>query len=86
MRYLLFLILFFYSAAYAQKYKQYDTIADPVIALQRLQAALKNDIQNPELYCLIAQKKFQIGEYDSCVFYCNKSIELLTKNKNNKDE
>jgi len=84
MRYLLFLILFFYSAAYAQKYKQYDTIADPVIALQRLQAALKKDIQNPELYCLIAQKKFQIGEYDSCVFYCNKSIELLTKNKNNK--
>jgi signal transduction histidine kinase len=83
MRYLFLLILFSSTAACAQKYKQFDTIADPAIAVQTLQTALKNDIQNPELNCIIAQNKLLIGEYDSCIFYCNKSIELLTKHKNN---
>lgn len=83
MRYLLALILFFSTDAYAQKYTQYDTIVDPIIAIQKLRIALNNDVENPELYCLIAQKKFLIPEYDSSVFYCNKSIELLTKHKNN---
>lgn len=84
MRYLLLVLFFFSGAANAQLYKQYDTIADPNVALQKLHSAVAKDAVNPELYCLIAQRKIQIQEYDSCIFYCNKSIELLTKTKNNK--
>lgn len=84
MRYILALILFFSNGTNAQTSKQYDTIADPAIALQKLHSAISKDVANPELYYLIGQRKFYLQEYDSCIFYCNKSIELLTKNKNNK--
>ncbi len=84
MRYTLLLILFFSAAAYAQTSKQYDTITDPAIAVQKLHVAISKDVTNPELYYLIGQRKFYLQEYDSCIFYCNKSIELLTKFKNNK--
>jgi signal transduction histidine kinase len=84
MRYIFVLLLFFSTDAYAQASKQYDTITDPAIAVQKLQYALTKDVANPELYYLIGQRKFYLHEYDSCIFYCNKSIELLTKFKNNK--
>jgi signal transduction histidine kinase len=84
MRYALLPILFFSAAAYGQTSKQYDTITDPAIAVQKLHSALAKDVTNPELYYLIGQRKFYLQEYDSCIFYCNKSIELLTKSKNNK--
>ena len=84
MRYTLLLILFFSAAAYAQTSRQYDTITDPAIAVQKLHFAISKDVTNSELYYLIGQRKFYLQEYDSCIFYCNKSIELLTKFKNNK--
>jgi signal transduction histidine kinase len=84
MRYLLALILFFSTDAFAQTSKQYDTITDPAIAVQKLHFAISKDVTNSELYYLIGQRKFYLQEYDSCIFYCNKSIELLTKFKNNK--
>ncbi len=84
MRYILALLLFFSRDAYAQKYKQFDTIADPATALKKLEAVLANDKSNPELHCLVAQKKFLLGDYDSCIFYSNKSIELLTKSTDTK--
>lgn len=85
MRYcLLLLYLLIINAAQAQQYKQYDTIADPAVALQKLQNALSKDAANPELYNLIAKKKIALQEYESGISFCNKSIELLTKNKNNK--
>lgn len=79
----LFYFLLFYTSQ-AQQYRQYDTIADPTIALQKLQNALSNDAANPELYTLIAKKKIELQEYESGISFCNKSIELLTKDKNNK--
>ena len=84
MRYTLLLILFFSASAYAQTSKQYDTITDPAIAVQKLHFAISKDVTNSELYYLIGQRKFYLQEYDSCIFYSNKSIELLTKFKNNK--
>lgn len=84
MRNLFFLILFFSGAASAQQYKQYDTITDPAIALQKLYTVLVADAANPELYNMIAQRKIQIEEYDSCIFYSNKSIEFLAKSGNSK--
>ena len=79
----LFYFLLFYTT-HAQQYKQFDTIADPAIALQKLQTTLTKDAANPELYNLIAKKKIELQEYESGISFCNKSIELLTKNKNNK--
>ena len=84
MRYTLLLILLFSASAFAQTSKQYDTITDPVIAVQKLHFAISKDVTNSELYYLIGQRKFYLQEYDSCIFYSNKSIELLTKFKNNK--
>ena len=84
MRYTLLLILFFSASAYAQTSKQYDTITDPAIAVQKLHFAISKDVTNSELYYLIGQRKFYLQEYDSYIFYSNKSIELLTKFKNNK--
>ena len=84
MRYTLLLILFFSASAYAQTSKQYDTITDPAIAVQKLHFAISKDVTNSELYYLLGQRKFYLQEYDSCIFYSNKSIELLTKFKNNK--
>lgn len=82
MRYLLLLILIAGTAA-AQPYNQYDSIGNTAAALQKLYAASAKDAGNPELYNLIAQRKMQLQEYDSCIFYCNKSIGLLAKNPNN---
>ncbi|MBP6025644.1 hypothetical protein, partial [Ferruginibacter sp.] len=79
----LFYFLFFYTT-HAQNYMQFDTIADPAVALQKLQNALSKDAANPELNNLIAKKKIELQEYESGISFCNKSIELLTKNKNNK--
>ena len=76
--------MFFSASAYAQTSKQYDTITDPAIAVQKLHFAISKDVTNSELYYLIGQRKFYLQEYDSCIFYSNKSIELLTKFKNNK--
>jgi signal transduction histidine kinase len=79
----LFCFILFYTV-YAQQYKQYDTITDPVIASQKLQDALSKEAANPELYNLIAKKKIELQEYESGISFCNKTIELLTKNKNDK--
>ena len=79
MRYLLFLLIMTGDRTLAQQYKNYDTIADPTIALQKLQSALVKDPSDPEIYCLIAWKKLQLAEYDSCIYYANQSIGLLSK-------
>lgn len=84
MRCLFTLLFFICYTACAQQYKQFDTITDPAIALQKLQTALTEDAANPELYNLLAKKKIELQEYESGISFCNKSIELLTKNKNNK--
>lgn len=39
---------------------------------------------NPELFNQLAQQKLQKEEYDSCIYYSNKSIELLAKSGNKK--
>jgi signal transduction histidine kinase len=85
MRYCLLLLCFLlFNIAKAQQYMQLDTIADPAIAIQKLQIALSKDAANPELYNLIAKKKIALQEYESGISFCNKSIDLLIKNKNNK--
>ena len=85
MRYCLLLLCFIlFFVAKAQQYKQLDTISDPAIAIQKLQIALSKDAANPELYNLIAKKKLALQEYESGISFCNKSIDLLIKNKNNK--
>jgi len=84
MRCLLVFFLFACTAAHAQQYRQLDTIADPAAALQKLQAALAKDAASPELLNLVAKRKIELQEYESGISYCNKSIGLLTKNKNNK--
>jgi tetratricopeptide (TPR) repeat protein len=73
----------FLNTAHGQQYRQYDTIADQALALQKLQNALSKDAANPELYNLIAKKMIALQDYESGISICNKSIELLTKNKNN---
>ncbi len=83
-RCLLFFLPFFCIAAHAQQYNQFDTITDATAALQKLQTALTKDAANPELYNLIALKKIELQEYESGISFCNKSIELLEKSKNNK--
>ncbi len=82
-RLLIILVLTRMTAA-GQQYQQLDTIADPAVALQKMHSALLKDPSNPELCCIIAQKKLLLGEFDSSIFYCNKSIALLTKGGNKK--
>lgn len=84
MRFLAILILIYSTALYAQPSTKYDSFIDPSTTLQKRIASLSKNISDPELYCLLGQSKFEAGEYDSAIFYCNKSIQLLTKNKNNK--
>lgn len=84
MRLLTALLFLLIGGLQAQNFRQYDTITNPAVAVQQLQASIPKNQDNPELYCLIAQKKLQALEYDSCIFYCNKSIGLLTKSNNNK--
>jgi len=84
MRYILLLLLVTCNAAIAQQYKQFDTIADHAVAIQKMQSILTKDAANPDLLCLIAQRKILAGEFDSSIFYCNKCIELLTRSANNK--
>lgn len=79
-------ITFFFitATAFAQSYQQYDTIANPEIALQQLHSSIKKYGPTPELYCLVAEKHFEIEKFDSVTFFANRSIELLAKNPNNK--
>jgi signal transduction histidine kinase len=81
----LFIILVFTgTAASGQQYRQLDTIADPSIAIQKAHAAIAKDPSNAELYAIIGQRKVLLGEFDSSIYYCNKSIALLTKSGSNK--
>jgi signal transduction histidine kinase len=83
MRYFLLQLVFLFHTASAQQYKHLDTITNPEIALSELYKALLKDPSNPELFIYTAQRKLQKSEYDSCIFYCNGSIELLTKKADN---
>ena len=82
MRHLLLFLLLFPGMLPAQSYQSADTVADPRQALQLLQKMLLRDGSNPELCNKIAQRKILISEFDSAIFYCNKSIALLTRNRN----
>lgn len=84
MRSLFLILLFAYSTASGQDYKQFDSITDNTAAVQKMQAALAKDASNPELNYLIAQRKILLSEFDSAIFYCNRSIELLTKSPDNR--
>lgn len=79
----LIVLLLFCFVAGGQQYKQWDTITDNAIAIKKMQAALVKDAANPALCCMIAQRMILSGQFDSCILYCNKSIELLTKSPNN---
>ena len=81
---LLFLLFFIAAITKAQSYTQYDTIADPAIALQKLYAVIVKNPANAEINCQIAERKIQVFEWDSCIYYCNKAIELLTKSEERK--
>ncbi|MFM2360592.1 MAG: hypothetical protein RLY16_2585 [Bacteroidota bacterium] len=84
MRYIFFWLLLVTNTVSAQTYTQFDTIADPTKALAKLYLAFAAAPNNAALPSLIAQRKFQIAQYDSCIHYCNQSIALLTQSKNNK--
>lgn len=84
MRCIFIIVIFACFTAAGQQYKQLDTIADPAVAVQKIHTALAKDPSSAELNCLLGQRKVLLGEFDSCIFYCNKSIALLTKSGNNK--
>lgn len=76
---LLSILILLCSTAYTQTYPGFDTIGDPAIVLQKLYAALAKNPANAALNCQAAERKIQVFEWDSCIYYCNKAIELLTK-------
>lgn len=78
------LLLIVCTTVAGQQYSQFDTITDPSVALQKLQAAVAKDAVNPELFNRMAQQKIALQEYEAALSYCNKSIGLLAKNKNDK--
>lgn len=82
MRYLLLLLLLSPGVLPAQSYSEFDTITDHQKAVRVLQNAVAGNASNPELYNRIAQRKIFLSEYDSSIFYCNRSIGLLTKSGN----
>lgn len=82
MRYLLLLLLLSPGVLPAQSYSEFDTITDHQKAVRLLQNAVAGNASNPELYNRIAQRKIFLSEYDSSIFYCNRSIGLLTKSGN----
>jgi len=84
MRWFFLAIMINAAPASAQNYKKYDSIADPATALQVLQTDAGRQSDDPVLFSLIAQKKLQLQEYDSCIFYCNKTIALLSRKEDDK--
>ncbi len=84
MRSLLTVLLFACITASGQRYSHLDTIADHAMAIKKMQSALLKDATCAELYCLIGQRKILVSEFDSAIYYCNKSIELLIKLPDNK--
>jgi signal transduction histidine kinase len=84
MRRLLSFLFLITAASKAQNYRQYDTIADPAIALQQLYTAAAKNPANAALHCQLAERKIQVFEWDSCIYYCNKAIALLTKSEDHK--
>lgn len=84
MRNIIVLLLLLAAGATAQTNTQYDTITNPSVALQKLYPALAKNNTDALLNCMIAERKVQLYEWDSCIYYCNKSIETLVKTPNKK--
>lgn len=84
MRCLIVLLLLLSAGVAAQTNTQYDTISNPTVALQKLYPALSKNSTDADLNFLIAERKVQLYEWDSCIYYCNKAIETLVKTPNKK--
>ena len=80
MRYSLILLLFIAVQLSAQQYSYIDTIADPEKAMKELNNLASKKPNSAELHWLLAERKFQVEQFDSCIYFCNKSIALLTRN------
>lgn len=82
-RILFIIFLFLAFSASAQQYKNLDTISNSEFALHELYKALAKNPLQPELNIYTAHRKFLLSQYDSCIFYCNRSIEQLNKKPDN---
>ncbi len=70
--------------AAGQSYAAYDTITDHQQALQQLRAALVSNSKDPELIYTMANRQLLASAYDSCIYYCNLGISLLSRNPDNR--
>ena len=70
--------------AAGQRYAAYDTITDHQKALQQLRAALVSNSKDPELLYSMANRQLLASAYDSCIYYCNQGISLLSRNPDNR--
>lgn len=68
--------------AHAQNNKGRVDSPLPAAASAPLHNHLQKDPSNPLWYYLLAQQKLQAGDYDSCILYCNRSMELLASRPN----
>lgn len=82
-QYLLLLIFLCPVIVPAQQPAVFDTIQNPETAIARLQQALKQNGKDANLFCQLAERKNQISQYDSAIYYSNQCVQLLLTNKNN---
>jgi tetratricopeptide (TPR) repeat protein len=69
--------------AAAQQKNQYDSIKDAKTAIDLLHNAVNKSPQKAIYFCQLAERKNEIQQYDSAIFYANHCIALLLKDKNN---
>jgi signal transduction histidine kinase len=68
----------------AQQTAVSDTIQNPETAIAQLHQAIKKDSKKDALlFCQMAERKNQISEYDSAIYYSNICVQLLLADKNN---
>ncbi len=79
---ILLLVLPVFAAG--QRYGAYDTIADHQQALQQLRTEMTRNSNDPELYYTVANRQLLLAAYDSCIYYCNKGISLLSRQPDNR--
>lgn len=72
------------ALAAGQRYAAIDTITDHQQALQQLKVTLSTNKKDPELFYSIANRQLLLSAYDSCIYYCNEGISLLSRNPDNR--
>jgi signal transduction histidine kinase len=79
---ILWLLLPVFAAG--QRNTAIDTITDHQQALQQLRVALSQNKKDPEIFYSIANRQLLLSAYDSCIYYCNEGISLLSRNPDNR--